>query len=285
MNEYVIGTLILKIEEDRKRLGLSKDVWALFITDGHTSRYSAVMLETLRQHKILLYLLPSHTSQCTQPLDLVTFGAMKTSLMKNLKELFRKKRPENIPSAAYNRCIAIKAALEAFHVASSKDKIKSAFKRGGLVISNGQLIVDPSKIAQHLANPEHVFETAIEPPPRTAVYSCVLNTPELIQEIEIAKSSSSTALESKYAWARIADLRDDLTEAEMDHYTEHPDQLPWQGNPVIGKDDNLAFEPGKGKRVSIVPHTEDHWSKRLLEKKKYEIARQDSWYHHIFFTV
>ncbi len=91
------------MEADRLRLGLSNKAKALLKSDGHLSRYGHTALEALETHDIDLYILPSHTSQCTQPLDLVTFGILKTSLAKNLKELTGKKIPEGVSAAAAHR--------------------------------------------------------------------------------------------------------------------------------------------------------------------------------------
>ena len=269
-----MGTLIPQIEADRVRLGLSKDTWALFKSDGHLSRYAFVALEALLRHKILLYLYPSHTSQCTQPLDLVIFGILKKALHKNLKELALKNAPDMMSNAAVHRCKAMEACLEALHVATSKSKTKAAFARGGVILHENKVIVDSSKFAEHLPNPEHVFDIPLEPPPRSALYSCVLNTPAIIQEVKTAKKENQDPQVAKDAWLKLAAIRDEITEAEIKFFHDHPDVLPWSSNPLIGKDPNLAFSPGTGSRRSIEPTKELQWYERLLEEFKEEVAKK-----------
>ena len=241
-------------------------------SDGHVSRYAPAALDALEAHYIDLYILPSHTSQCTQPLDLVTFGVFKTSLSKNLKNLSLKNLPEGVSAAAAHRCKAIAASLEALHVATSKAKTKSAFARGGIILTEKKVILDPSKFALHLPNPDHVFDVPLLPPPRTALYSCILNTTEIIELVKVAKKVDQCPQIAKQAWLDLAAIRDGLTEAETDFFLQNPDVLPWVNNPVIGKDPNLAFEVSAGPRKSIAPHSELEWYERLLLEKKQEIA-------------
>ena len=253
-------------------MGLPKTARALFLSDGHPSRYAPTFLKMLALHHIDLYLFPSHTSQCTQPLDLLTFGALKTVLPKVLAENLKKVPPPNVSEAAVTRCCALKACLEALHTATSKSKIKSAFARGGICVNEGKLVLDPSKLAKHLNDPDNVFKAPIEPPERSAIYSCLLNTPELIEQIEIAKNPSNDKDVVKDAWVRLSEIRNEITQLEKDWYVHHQEDLPWKGNELIGTDPNLAFTYRKAKRKSIAPHSEQHWSEKLLQEKKHMVS-------------
>ena len=102
-----------------------------------------------------------------------------------------------LSNAAVHRCKAREACLEALHVATSKSKTKSAFARGGIILHENQVIVDPSKFAEHLPNPEHVFDIPLEPPPRSALFSCVLNILAIIQEVKSAKKVRDTITEAE----------------------------------------------------------------------------------------
>ena len=259
---------------DRIALNLPFDTTALFLSDGHTSRYAPVALEALAKNHIRLYLLPSHTSHATQPLDLVTFGSLKTASPKILKTLLKKCRPEDISETAFNRCCAMKACLEGLHQSTSIEKIRAAFARSGLIITAGSqtLIIDPQKSAAHLPNPDHIFDFAIEPPRRSAVYSCVLNETKFIKAIKVAKDPKSSDEVIKSAWEEVARLKDSITKKELDVFNLNPNDLPWKNCHLIGKDPNVAFQEGSKKRVSIAPKDEKHWSAVLLDEKKKEIA-------------
>ena len=80
------------------------------------------------------------------------------------------RKPLMISNAAHNHCVAISACLEAFHTASSPQKIKSAFAAGLVITVDSGLSVDPSRLAIHLPGTIH-FTKATLPPTRTALYS------------------------------------------------------------------------------------------------------------------
>ena len=131
--------------------------------------------------------------------------------------------------------------------------------------------MDLSKFALHLQNPDHVFDAPLLPPPRTALYSCVLNT-EIIELVKVDKKVQRPQIAK--AWVDLAAIRDKLTEPETEFYYQNPDVLPWENNSVIGKDPNLAFEVPTGPRKSIVPCSELEWYEKLLLEKKEEVAEK-----------
>ena len=49
----------------------------LLILDGHSSHYEPVSIELAREEKIILFCLPPHTTQDSQPLDCTVFGPLK----------------------------------------------------------------------------------------------------------------------------------------------------------------------------------------------------------------
>ena len=78
-----------------------------------------------------------------------------------------------------------------------------------MVTVEGGLVVDPSRLAVHLPGTTH-FENPVLPPPRTALYSCILNTPELTALFKTAKDDTHPEL-AKDAWVQVAEYRDELT--------------------------------------------------------------------------
>ena len=165
------------------------------------------------------------------------------------KQMLKKKRHENISDSGFNRCCTLKACLEGLHQSTSRDKIRGAFSRAGLVITSGNspLIIDPQKRAQHLPHPDYVqicHRTS-------AVYFCVLNCPKFIKIIKDAKDPKSFDVVVKSAWHEIACLKDAITQNEVDTFNKYPDRLPWWDCPLIGEDPNNTFEEGPKRRVSI----------------------------------
>ena len=57
----------------------------LLLVDGHSSHYEPASVEFANEENIILFCLPPHTTQDTQPLDCTVFGpCTKTSLVKCL---------------------------------------------------------------------------------------------------------------------------------------------------------------------------------------------------------
>ncbi|KAJ8024963.1 Tigger transposable element-derived protein 2 [Holothuria leucospilota] len=54
-----------------------KDEHALLMYDGHASHISLPLIELAKEHKIILFVLPPHTSHALQPLDVGTFRPVK----------------------------------------------------------------------------------------------------------------------------------------------------------------------------------------------------------------
>ena len=52
----------------------------LLLYDGHASHVTIAMIEWARDHKVILFVLPPHTSHLTQPLDVGCFGPFKRHL-------------------------------------------------------------------------------------------------------------------------------------------------------------------------------------------------------------
>src|SRR5947207_1398580 len=62
--------------------------YRLLLCDGHDSHISAQFVRYCLDHKIVLFLLPPHSSHILQPLDVGVFGPLKTAMATQLSKLF-----------------------------------------------------------------------------------------------------------------------------------------------------------------------------------------------------
>ena len=100
------------------------------------------------------------------------------------------------------------------------------FASGGLVITvDSGLSVDPSRLSIHLPGTVH-FTKATLPPTRTALYSYILNTPELISLIETAKENEDASVATD-VWVEVSKYRGQLTASEVERFLADRDTLPW----------------------------------------------------------
>jgi hypothetical protein len=67
----------------------SSDEYRLLLCDGHDSHVSAALSAYCLQHRIVLCLLPPHSSHILQPLDVGIFAPLKMALSKQQARLFR----------------------------------------------------------------------------------------------------------------------------------------------------------------------------------------------------
>ncbi|CAF1549570.1 unnamed protein product [Adineta ricciae] len=68
----------------------------LLIMDNHPAHISIEVIEMARQHQILLLLLPPHCTHALQPLDAVTFSAVKSSWKRVVGKYFSKSHRKTI---------------------------------------------------------------------------------------------------------------------------------------------------------------------------------------------
>jgi hypothetical protein len=125
--EHCRKTLIPTFLERRARLeklGVPHAVGVLLV-DGHTSRLNSNLMEELRQHNIMMPVLPSHASHVLQPLDLAVFGAFKVAISKGDSSLRQCTLPER------RSCLMLKA-MKALHLALSPDIILRSWRLSGL---------------------------------------------------------------------------------------------------------------------------------------------------------
>jgi DDE superfamily endonuclease len=67
----------------------SPEEYRLLLCDGHDSHISAELCAYCLQNRIVLILLPPHSSHLLQPLDVCIFSPLKTALSQRQAQLFR----------------------------------------------------------------------------------------------------------------------------------------------------------------------------------------------------
>jgi hypothetical protein len=95
--------------------------YRLLICDGHDSHITAEFIAHCMDNKILLMILPPHSSHLTQPLDVGVFGALKKHLAREIEPLMRSgvariQKVEWLPAfiAAHDKALVTKNILGGF---------------------------------------------------------------------------------------------------------------------------------------------------------------------------
>jgi hypothetical protein len=110
-------------ESERQRIEYQYDGDAVPILDGCTSHESDWFLNEALMRHVTLHVLPRHSSDKTQALDLGLFGITKQAPPKE--------RPDSEKSAQSNQLIRM---LSTWHVASTPKNIVASFRRSGTVV-------------------------------------------------------------------------------------------------------------------------------------------------------
>jgi len=112
--------------------------WRLLLLDGHESHNSAKFDQFAKEHKIMCFYLPPHSSHLTQPLDVGCFAPLKTYYD---MELSKRSRYGHV---LIDKPEFLAAFLAAFPKAFSEKNVKGAFRGTGLVPW------DPEKVLSQL---------------------------------------------------------------------------------------------------------------------------------------
>ena len=157
LHKIFVDHVIPEIQQRRIQDG-KPNYPAVFITDGHSSRYSLPLLDILRENYIHLVIIPSHASHLMQPLDLVVFKRFKTVF----REAYRKQTDSfiklclgDVPTttAEKRRVKAFLAIKEAWACSSTARFCADAFFQPGLYEFNPKALLDEYK-------PDRVFYSA-----------------------------------------------------------------------------------------------------------------------------
>ena len=118
----------------------------LLILDGHKSHVSVGLTDWAREHNIILFVLPAHTSHFLQPLDVGCYGPFHKIYN---SECHKQMRKAASVITRYNIC---EIASKVYSLALSPENLRSAFKRAGI------FPLDQTVIQEEYLQPSAVFE-------------------------------------------------------------------------------------------------------------------------------
>lgn len=125
---WVKSILIPYVQEKRKQFNYSGP--AVLLLDGCSCHYTSTLYRLCNENNIKIFFLPPHSSNQTQPLDLVVFHLHKDKIRKNLKleadDIFLMEKLNEL--------------LSSFQSIATLNNIKSSFEASGAVYEVGNSI-------------------------------------------------------------------------------------------------------------------------------------------------
>lgn len=101
----------------------------MVILDGYSTHLSIRVLRMLRDNGVIVYVLPSHTSHVTQPLDVAVFGPMKAHARQRLSVYNNSLGNARTKLNVYAACEII---TQAYLLSMTAANIKAGFRRTGI---------------------------------------------------------------------------------------------------------------------------------------------------------
>ncbi|XP_053374013.1 uncharacterized protein LOC128546748 [Mercenaria mercenaria] len=120
--EYIINHFARHVGLDR-----GDRPTTLILYDGHKSHLSLTLTQWAKDHRVILFVLPPHSSHLTQPLDVGVFGPMKKFFYQECKLYMHAN-----PGVSITRYEVAKLTNKPFSKAFSPINIISAFKKSGM---------------------------------------------------------------------------------------------------------------------------------------------------------
>lgn len=142
----------------------------ILLFDGHKSHVTVPVILWAKQHNVVLFVLPAHTSHILQPLDVGCFGPLQRIYNSECHKFLR-----NSPASQITRFNVCALVCSAYSPALSVTNLRLAFKKTGIFPFNPAVIDDfqvaPSKayiastetredIQSQLIQPEIFFQSA-----------------------------------------------------------------------------------------------------------------------------
>ena len=106
----------------------------LIVLDGHKSHVSVGLTEWARDHGIILFILPAHTSHILQPMDVSCFGPFEKMFNAECHKLTR------LTSATVTRYNVCELACKVYCKSLSPENLHSGFRRTGIFPLNPDAI-------------------------------------------------------------------------------------------------------------------------------------------------
>lgn len=121
----------------------------LLILDGHRSHVALGLADWVKQNKIIIFVLPAHTSHILQPLDVACYGPFEKIYNMKCHKVIRE------TSAAITKYNLCEIACQAYSKALCADNLQAAFKKSGIFPT------DRHAIAKENMLPSEVFANDI----------------------------------------------------------------------------------------------------------------------------
>ena len=103
--------------------------------DGHKSHASLTLTNWAKDHNVILFVLPPHSSHLTQPLDLGVFGPLKCMYNRECQS-----HMQNNPGISITKYAIAELTARPYVKAMSPENLTSAFKKAGIFPFNNSVI-------------------------------------------------------------------------------------------------------------------------------------------------
>lgn len=157
--------------------------YILVLYDGHRSHISLDLVDWALERKIILFVLPPHTSHILQPMDIGCFGPLQN---RYIQECTAFARMNHRVVTRYDVCTL---ACKAYTMALSPSNLQAAFKRAGI-----HPLLDGSTMCQQLGlrlKPSSLYEDETSVANVTCVSNDVQAEPELSQQKDFFECRSA----------------------------------------------------------------------------------------------
>ena len=188
----------------------------LLLLDGHKSHVSVGLVDWAKEHNIIIYVLPAHTSHFLQPLDVGCYGPLHRVYN---NECHKETKKLSTVVTKYDVC---RLACRAYSKALSSDNLQMAFKRAGVypldqsTISEDYLL--PSEVFQ--ATPEDLTEKEnVESEPDRATDSQTSSTGDNVCDSDADTTENSNeypGMAGDFFRSKVADIRKVKTENQKE---------------------------------------------------------------------
>jgi hypothetical protein len=132
--------------------GLAGNRRRLLIVDGHSSHVNMAFLNKCDELRILVLILPPHSTHRLQPLDVGLFGNLSTAYSVEVDKWMAK----SLGLVSMSKRIFWSLFLPAWLKSFTPEAIQKAFRKTGIWPLNGELVVQ-------------IIERPVTPPPRTEI--------------------------------------------------------------------------------------------------------------------
>ena len=185
-NEHGLAWLIRCFDPETRDKAAGE--YRLLICDGHDSHITAEFIAHCIDNKILLMILPPHSSHLTQPLDVGVFGSLKKHMASALYPLIR------TGVSRIQKVEWLAAFVAAHDKALSNQNIRSGFRGTGIYPFL------PTKVLRRVASsasPQQQSRPSTPPNPLTAFNEAVLtDSPADFNAVKEANDALNTLISS-----------------------------------------------------------------------------------------